>query len=540
MPQLERPSLPYTRFSPEENFENLDYIIVGSGIGGLTTAVFLAKAGKKVLVLERHIQPGGFSHTFERAGFVWDVGVHYVGQMSSENSFLRKVFDYVSDNQLDWASVGEIYDTVIIGNDQYQFPTGEENLRKELHKNFPKEKPAIDRYLKLSRKVSRLSGLYFAEKAFPRIISKLAGSIFRWPFLKYASRTTGDVIGQITNNKRLQAVLCAQFGNYGLSPQHSSFGVHAIIARHFMDGGYYPVGGASQISSSMIKCLEKHGGMIRVGADVSEICLNLGKVNGIKIKEKFIPCPNVISNMGASLTLDKLPASLKTKTLPFNLKNINSSTCHFCLYLGLEHNQQEIELPRHNIWYYDHHNFNELAKNSLKELQDPLSFAYISFPSEKDPQWQQEHPGKTTIQAIGIANYEWFKDFENQPRRQRDEGYNELKEKFKNNMLDLIGRLFPDLKNHITHCEVSTPLSTRHYMNTQHGEIYGLEHTPERMQEKSLRPETSLPGLYLVGQDTTMVGVASALLSALLTSSTILKFSIARHFREMHTLQARK
>src|SRR3954470_16782639 len=99
----------YQRFAPAEKFTPLDYIIVGSGIGGLTAGALLSKAGKKVLILERHYVPGGFSHTFKRKdGFVWDVGVHYVGNMNSD-SFLRKIFNYLTGNKLNWENMGDVY-----------------------------------------------------------------------------------------------------------------------------------------------------------------------------------------------------------------------------------------------------------------------------------------------------------------------------------------------------------------------------------------------------------------------------------------------
>ena len=60
-----------------------DAIVIGSGIGGLTAASLLARhAGQRVLVLERHYTAGGFTHTFHRPGYEWDVGVHYIGQVN--------------------------------------------------------------------------------------------------------------------------------------------------------------------------------------------------------------------------------------------------------------------------------------------------------------------------------------------------------------------------------------------------------------------------------------------------------------------------
>ena len=92
----------YKPFSTTEDFSNIDHIIIGSGIGSLTTAVWLAKSGKKVIVLERHYVPGGFTHSFKRKhGFKWDVGVHYVGNVGPNDS-LKPFFDYLTQGKLDW------------------------------------------------------------------------------------------------------------------------------------------------------------------------------------------------------------------------------------------------------------------------------------------------------------------------------------------------------------------------------------------------------------------------------------------------------
>ena len=108
----------FTKYSSELSKESYDAIIIGSGIGGLSTAAILSKFGKKVLVLERHYVPGGFSHTFKRKnGFEWDVGVHYVGRVESEKSLLRKSFDYVTNGSLQWANMCDVYDKTIIHGD---------------------------------------------------------------------------------------------------------------------------------------------------------------------------------------------------------------------------------------------------------------------------------------------------------------------------------------------------------------------------------------------------------------------------------------
>ena len=65
--------------------ETYDYIVIGSGMGGMTAAAMLSKLGKKVLVLEQHYVPGGYTHTFKRKKYLWDVGVHAVGEVTEHS-----------------------------------------------------------------------------------------------------------------------------------------------------------------------------------------------------------------------------------------------------------------------------------------------------------------------------------------------------------------------------------------------------------------------------------------------------------------------
>lgn len=77
------------RYTKSSIPENLDAIVIGSGIGGLSTASLLAKAGKKVLVLEQHYRAGGCTHTFDELGGFFDSGIHYVGCKNIIDTLLR-------------------------------------------------------------------------------------------------------------------------------------------------------------------------------------------------------------------------------------------------------------------------------------------------------------------------------------------------------------------------------------------------------------------------------------------------------------------
>ena len=524
----------YKRFDPEGDFVELDYVVVGSGVGGLTAAIFLAKAGKKVVVFERHWVPGGFTHTFKRRnGFVWDVGVHYVGNMANEDSQLRVLFNYLTDNKLKWESMGNVYDKVIIDKEEFSFDAGKENLKEALNKQFPADKNAIDSYFKLLVKAEKTSKLFFSQKIFPNWLRNTLGKIFLYFCRPYYSRTTYEVIRELTNNEKLISVLCAQCGNYGLPPKSSSFAAHAMVINHFMEGGYYPVGGADKIYKGMIENLNAYQGQVFINSDVQEIVIENNKASGVIVNGQFIKSKNVISNCGIRNTLTKLiKQGIKEEWLN-QLNKVSPSHPHMCLYLGLDCSDKDLNLPKNNIWFYQNYNFDKIANETLADKDGELKFAYISFPSAKDPSWDIDHPNMATIQAISIANFDWFKDYQDKQWRHRGPEYEAIKENFKDKMLKKLYELLPQIKGHVVSSDVSTPLTTKDFTNYASGEIYGLEHSPQRFNLSFLRPKIGIKGLYLVGQDISIVGVAGAMLSGLMCAISILKFRVYKHFREM-------
>ncbi|NND15643.1 MAG: NAD(P)-binding protein, partial [Eudoraea sp.] len=145
--------------------DQYDTIIIGSGMGALAAGALLSKEGQKVLILERHYTPGGFTHVFKRKGYEWDVGIHYIGEVSRPNSALRKMFDYISDGKLQWADMGEVYDRIIIGDRSYDLVKGVKNFRDKMVSYFPDESEAIDQYIDLVFQVSKSAGKFYMDKA---------------------------------------------------------------------------------------------------------------------------------------------------------------------------------------------------------------------------------------------------------------------------------------------------------------------------------------------------------------------------------------
>ncbi len=512
--------------------DNYHTIIIGSGMGSLTTAAILAKEGQKVLVLERHYIAGGFTHIFKRKGFEWDVGIHYIGEVQRETSVIRKLFDYISDAQIKWADMGDVYDKIVIGDKEYDLVKGVNNFKDKMLGYFPDEKKAINNYVDLVFKAIKTSQKFYMDKALPPLMSNLIGGKMRKPFYHFSDKTTYDVLKSITDNEELIKVLSGQYGDYGLPPKQSSFVMHAAVARHYFAGGSFPIGGSSVIANTIDKVIEKSGGTILISAEVDKVLIENNKAIGVKMKDgKTFLAKNIISGAGIMTTYNKLiPEKIvKKHQLKKQLQTVKRSVSHACLYIGLDGSPKDLNLPKTNYWIYpDKIDHDTAINNYLNDLDADFPVVYISFPSAKDPDWTNRYPGKSTIDIITLLPYDDFKNWNGTRWMKRGNEYNEQKEKISKRLLEVLYKHIPQAKGKIEHYELSTPLTTKHFINYDEGEIYGLDHTPKRFRQRFLKPRTPIKNFYLTGQDIVTAGVAAALFSGVITTSAMTGKNIIR------------
>ncbi|MCC6589850.1 MAG: NAD(P)/FAD-dependent oxidoreductase [Bryobacterales bacterium] len=499
-----------------------DAIVIGSGIGGLAAAVLLARHGrKKVLVLERHYTAGGYTHSFRRPGYEWDVGVHYIGQVGDRRSAVRAAFDHLTDAKLDWAAMPDVYDRIIIGDRTYDFVTGEQRWRERMKEYFPNDALAIDRYLEVTRKCVKAEMFYHAEKIVPAPVAAVLGFAMRYPYLRWAGRTTAEVLAGITSNKELMAVLTGQWGDYGLPPGQSSFGIHSTIAQHYFDGGFYPVGGAGRIVETMTPLIQEGGGAVVVKAEVSQILIEGGRAVGVKMAdERRLNAPIVISDAGAVNTFAKLlPEACREVE---EIRHLPPSMAHLSLYVGANKSARELGLDGTNLWIYPGTDHDANATRWYSDPERPFPLVFISFPSAKDPTFETRHPGRATVEAITPAPYRWFTRWEDTVWKRRGESYELFKDMLAQRLMLIVEKHVPTLAGNVQAAELSTPLSTKHFMNHGAGEAYGVASTPERYRLRSLRPRTKWKGVFLTGQDVSSLGVTGAMFGGGICASAIL------------------
>jgi len=287
-----------------------------------------------------------------------------------------------------------------------------------------------------------------------------------------------------------------------------------------------------------------------VRVNVEGIVQKNGKVCGVTVRKGSetteIIAPMVISSAGIYNTFLKLlPKELSSKSYFTDIaKSLKPGVSAMSVFVGLNMSNDEISMKKKNMWAFTENNTDESAMryfdlSSEEAMTAEVPLLFISFPSTKDPEWEN-HPGrkgKSTVAIVTLANYEWFKQWEEKTVKRRGDEYTELKNCIGHQMVEQVCRLCPEIKDNIDYIEIASPVTNKHYLAAPNGEIYGLDHSRERFDPEmvaKLRPETDVPGLYLTGQDILTCGFTGGLFSGVLTAQVCLGRNVMYDLINLH------
>jgi len=505
-----------------------DVIVIGSGIGGLTTAGLLARAaGKRVLVLERHTEPGGLTHTFRRDGASWDVGVHYIGQVAP-GSQGRAYFDYLSGGELEWNRMPDAYDRFVYPGLDLSVSSDPDRYEHDLVTAFPQEAKAIHRYFKDVRRTTVWVTMGFAQGMVPRPIAPLLRAAQRLGG-RTATSTTKEYLDAHVRSPELKSVLASQWGDYGLPPSRSAFAVHALIVSHYLEGGWFPRGGSARIARTFEKGIERAGGAVRVAQEATEILTENGAAVGVRVmdhrgaqvRERIYHAPVIVSAIGASNTFNRLLPTVGeigrlTGPARRTLGHLGTGSSAVTVFLRLRDDPRGIGIDGGNVWVNRDLDHEHVQRYSDALLEGRPHDVYVSFPSLKSG----ESPH--TAELISFCDAKAFQQWAEHPRGRRGPEYSALKERIAHGLLELAESAVPGLTELVDYVETSTPLTYEHYTAHPAGAFYGLPATPLRYRSRPLGPRTAVPGLFLSGQDAGSTGIMGAMMGGAAAACQVL------------------
>ncbi len=488
--------------------EQYDVVIVGSGLGGLVSAIILAKEGYSVCVLEKNNQYGGNLQTFVRDKTIFDTGIHYIGGLG-EGQNLHKYFKYLGIiDQLNLKQLDENgFDIISFEDDVTEYPhaQGYENFVNQLTHFFPDEKENITHYCENLKTICNSFPLYNLE----------------WEG-KYDSEiltlNAKETIDSFTKNEKLKAVLAGSNFLYAGIPDKSPFYVHALIVNSYIQSSWRCINGGSQITKQLLKQLKKHGGEFYKHKEVTRFEVENHKVNSVQMKDGTqVSGTYFISNIEPKTTLKMAGEENFRKPFFNRIQSLEGVLSAFSLYIVFK--PETFKYINHN--YYHFKNSQDVwASHEYDENSWPKTYMASMNASKKEEIWADGMTFMTYMKFDDVLS--WEKSFNTTfDKNDRGENYEQFKERKAAKFLDEIEIKFPGIKDCIQSVHTSTPLSYRDYIGGDNGNMYGYVKDSNNPMKTLIPSKTKLENLYLTGQSINMHGVLGVTIGAVVTCSEI-------------------
>lgn len=481
-----------------------DIIIVGSGLGGLLSAVLLSRKGFKVLVIEKNHQLGGALQSFNHNGRNFSTGIHYMGNLD-EGQTLNKIFKYF--NLFDGISYKRLdedgFDIFNIGGIEYKYPIGFANFKKQMYEYFPDEKKAIDIYVNEIYNTVNTQDIYLLKSSKEEEDTNT----------DYLTLNTWDFVQSITNNKDLQQVLCALNFVYAGEKNKTPFYTHALINNHFISSSYRVIGSSSQIEKKLTKQLLDTGGEVITKKEVVKLIVKNDKVVAIETSDNTIyEADTFISNLHPTTTMKLISDGDIKKSFRSRMNRKKNTLSAFAVYIAVKENTFKYINANYNyysgndVWY---------ASNYDERKWPEHYFLHCGAPENGS----EYSTGIGLLTHMKFEEVEKWKDF---PINKRGEDYNEFKNKKAEKLIDLVKIKFPELAGNIVSYNVSTPLTYRDYLGSPNGSMYGTIRDCMNPVGSYISPRTKLENLFFTGQNINLHGVLGVSLSSILTCGEFL------------------
>ncbi len=479
-------------------------IIIGSGLGGLSCGVILAKNGYQVTVLEQAHQVGGCLQCFTRRGAHFETGMHFIGS-ASEGQTLDRMLQYLEVKKdillspLD--STG--YEVVSFGGKTYRYASGREAFIEQLAKDFPHQRNNLVRYYQLIEQIANASSIHSLKYA----ESDTALNT------EYQLRSVNDVLDEIITDPLLAKVLVGNLPLYAAERNKTPFATHAFIMDFYNQSAYRIVGGSEQLAKSLVKTICHYGGQVLTGQRVKRIVCDETHATGVETsKEVFFPADYIISDAHPIRTLELVDSKLIRPAFRQRINAIPQTVGCFSVYLDFKKDT----LPYMNYNYYGYMGDTPWDCEHYDESQWPKGYLYMHFCEQPNQHYATSGVIISYMQMSDVAQWADTRV----GRRGTD--YEAFKERKARLLLHSLEQSFPGITDNIAQYYTSTPLTYRDYTGTEGGGMYGVAKDINSSIACRVPHKTKIPNLLQTGQNINSHGMLGVLVGTVVTCSELL------------------
>ncbi len=484
-----------------------DFVIIGSGLGGLECAFILASEGHSVCVLEKNHQLGGNLQVFSRDKVIFDTGVHYIGGLD-EGQNLNQLFKYfgLMDKVKLLKMDVDKFDVISFDGDQteYYHAQGYDRFAESLIRQFPDEEKAIRQYCSTIQEVCSHFPLYTLKYSTD---SHLEDDVLSVGVVDYLER--------LTNNEKLRSVLAGTNLLYAGYSDKTPLYVHALVINSYIESSYRCIDGGSQIAKYLAKQIREMGGEVMKHKNVVSFEYEGENISAaVTDKGERFYGKTFISNAHPQATVAMVEEGRMRKAYTNRINDMENSISTFIVSITCKPNTFKYR----NYNYYHHATTDVWSAIDYDPADWPTAYMLSTPAHGEDDEYAK---GVILVTYMRFEEFEEWKDSHNTiaESEERGEAYKAFKKEKEQKVIDFVSKKFPDLKDSINNVYSSTPLTFRDYIGNVDGNLYGVVKDFKSPLKSFITPKTKIPNLFLTGQNINLHGILGVTISALVTCS---------------------